>query len=316
MRRVAFVARTAACAATPMRVSAQTSPHLVVGTSAVDGGLSPLVAANGGFFKKYGLDVEVRAMPSGAATSAAIIGGSLSIGATNMLGLINAHAKGLPFQIIAPQGLYLSEKASQLIIVRKDAAIRTGGDLNGKTISSAALGDLMALATLLWIDQHGGDSSTVQRIELSPAATLAALESGRIDAAGLTQPHLSEALQSGNVRSIGKVYDAIGKRFLLTAMITTATFAGDNRDIVERYAHAQIEANGYANLHHDVTAQWLADFAKVDVAVIQRSPREIFAETLDPAMIQPAIDAAARYNVIPKPFDARDLISPIVVGIH
>jgi hypothetical protein len=34
--------------------------------------------------------------------------------------------------------------------------------------------------------------------------------------------------------------------------------------------------------------------------------------TVEPREIQPVIDAAAKYGVIEEPFDARDLIAPLV----
>lgn len=35
---------------------------------------------------------------------------------------------------------------------------------------------------------------------------------------------------------------------------------------------------------------------------------EQHARSLDPAMLQPLIDAAYKYNVLPKPLDVRDII--------
>lgn len=313
-RRPFLASASAAYMMRPRLVSAQASPHLLVGTTPVDGGIAPLVGVRAGFFKKYGLDVDVQSSVSGAATAAAIVGGSLNIGASNILGLISARARGLPFQIVAPQAMYLSEKPTQLLVVRKDSNIRNAADLAGKTVASSALGDLLSISTLLWIDQHGGDSTSVRRVELSSAAIPAALQSGRVDAAGLQEPRLSEELRSGNVRVIGKMYDAVGKRFLVTAMFATSTFANENRDLLTRYARAQLEANVFANAHQDQTALLLAEFAKVDLRSIQGTQRQLYAETLDLSMIQPVIDAAVRYKVIDRAIDARELISPVVLS--
>lgn len=281
-------------------------------TAPIDGAIGPLVGVRGGFFKNHGLEVELRSMSSGAAMAAAVAGGSLHVAATNILGLISAHVKGIPFQIIAPGGLYVTEQPAEMLVVRKDAAIRTAADLNQKTIASSALGDLDSVAALAWIDLHGGDSKTVRRVEISPAATQAALEAGRIDAAGLQEPRLSEALQSGNIRVLGKMYDAIGKRFMVSAIFSMAEFTTANRDAVTRYYRAQLEANAFANAHPDQTARWLAEFANADVDLIQRTPRKIMAESMDLALIQPVLDAAVRAKVIERGFDLRELISPII----
>ena len=253
-------------------------------------------------------------MTSGAALSAAVAGGSLQIAGSSVMGLITAHTRGVPFQIVAPGTVYVSDKTAELLLVRKDAPIHTGADMNGKTIASPALGDLLSTAILSWIDQNGGDVKTVRQIELPSAATQAALESGRIDAAGFVEPRLSEALRGGNVRVLAKPLDAIGKRFMISAEFATADFINANRDVIARFAKAQCEANAFANAHPDQTAPWLADFAKIDVDAILHGRREIFDETMIVDNLQRVIDAAARYKVIAQSFDARDMISPVVLN--
>jgi NitT/TauT family transport system substrate-binding protein len=246
---------------------------------------------------------------------AALIGGSLNVTSVSVAGLIAAHAKGIPFQMLAPGGMYVSEQPAEMLVVRKDAPIHSGADLNGKTVASSALGDIDSVAVSAWIDQHGGDSRTVRHLEIPPPAIPAAIEAGRIDAAGLQEPALSLALRGGNLRGIGKAYDAIAKRFLVSMTIVMADFASANREVIVRFLRAQLEANAFANTHHDQTAIWLAEAANVDVATIVHTPRKILAESLDPAMIQPVIDASVRYKVIEKAFDPRDLISPAILSL-
>jgi len=312
-RSFAAAGAAAACAA-PGGLRAQTPVHLIVSTSPIDGGISPLVGLRGGFFKNHGLDVDLESFSSGSAQVAALVGGSLNIAGTNLLGLINAHIKGVPLQIVAPGGMYVSEKPAEMLVVRDDPSIRTAADLNGKTLASSALGDLDSIAALAWIDQHGGDSKLVHRVELPPSATTAALLAGRIDAAGLQEPRLSEALRTGKIRGLGKMYDAIGRRFLVSAEVAMADWAAANRDAVVRYYRAQLEANVYGNAHQDVTARWLADFAHADLDAILHTPRKVLAESLDLPLIQLVIDAAVRYKVIEKGFDARDLVAPVILS--
>jgi hypothetical protein len=38
--------------------------------------------------------------------------------------------------------------------------------------------------------------------------------------------------------------------------------------------------------------------------------RATYGTSLDPALIQPVIEAAAKFKLIPAPFDARELIDP------
>jgi len=315
VKRRSFVAAAGAAAGVlPRAAWAQGPAHLLVATSPIDGGISPLVALRGGFFKNHGLDVDLQSFSSGSAQVAALVGGSLNIAGTNLLGLINAHLKGVPLQIVAPGGMYVSEKPAEMLVVRDDPAIKTAADLNGRTIASSALGDLDSIAALAWIDQHGGDSKSVHRVELPPSATTAALLAGRIDAAGLQEPRLSEALRTGKIRGLGKMYDAIGRRFMVSGLVAMADWVAANRDTVLRFYRALLEANVYGNAHQDVTAHWLADFAHADLDAILHTPRKVLAESLDLSMVQLVIDAALRYKVIEKGFDARDLVAPVILS--
>jgi hypothetical protein len=68
------------------------------------------------------------------------------------------------------------------------------------------------------------------------------------------------------------------------------------------------DANRYANAHHDETAVILADYAHLDAAVIMKMNRLSNATALDPQMIQPTIDAAAKYKYIDAAFPAKELL--------
>jgi len=306
----------AACCAVPRLAAAQPLTHLTLATAPLDSGITPIVAQRAGFYRRYGLDVDVQMMNSGAAASAAIVGGALQIAGTSLMGLIAAHLKGIPFQLVTPAAVYQTEKPSDVLLVLKDSPIHTGADLNGKTIASPALGDLLSTTTMAWIDQNGGDSKTVHQVELPPAATLPALQAGRIDAAAMSEPRASDAVNAGYARVLGKPYDVIGTRFLISGYFALPDVIGANRDAIVRLAHAHHDANVFANAHQDQTAPWLAEVARIDVATVLRGRRATFAETLNPASIQPVIDAAARLKVIDHSFDARDIISPVVLNLR
>jgi NitT/TauT family transport system substrate-binding protein len=314
--RHGFIAGSAAMAlAAPFRVDAQALPHLLVGTVPTDAGMPPVFAQKTGIFHRNGVDVDVQFMNSGSAMASAVVGGGLNIGGTSVMGLIAAHLKGVPFQIIAPATVYVSAKAPEKLVVRKDSPIHTAADLNGKTIGSPSLSDLYAISTYAWVDQNGGDSKSLHEIEVPSAAAPAMLDAGRIDAAVLPEPLLSQTVNAGTTRVIGKPYDAIGLHFLVAGFFAMADFINANRDAVQRFSRSIDQANAFANAHPDQTAQWVADVTKVDAATIMRGNREIFDETLIVPNLQRVIDAAARYKAIDHAFDARDMISPVVLGL-
>jgi NitT/TauT family transport system substrate-binding protein len=302
-------------AVAPLHADAQALPHLSVGTVPTDAGMPPVFAQRAGYFRRNGVDVDVQFMNSGSAMASAVAGGALNIGGTSVMGLITAHLKGVPFQIIAPATVYVSARAPEKLVVRKDSPIHTAADLNGKTIGSPSLSDLYAISTNAWVDQNGGDSKTLHQIEVPSASAPAMLDAGRIDAAVLPEPLLSQTVNAGTTRVLGKPYDAIGLHFLVAGFFAMPDFINLNIDAIRRFSRSIDAANAFANKHPDRTAPWVADITKVDVATILRGNRELFDETLIVPNLQRVIDAAARYKAIDHAFDAHDMISPVVLGL-
>jgi NitT/TauT family transport system substrate-binding protein len=266
-----------------------------------------------GIFRKYGLDVETARMNSGAVVAAALLGGSLEIGKSSMFGLITGHVKGVPFLIEAPAALYRSAAPDTALVVAKDSPIKTGRDLDGKTLSVPALGDFFTIANSAWIDQNGGDSRTVKFIELPHRAAAEAIAAGRIAAASLAEPILDDALASGKCRILGRSLDAIGKRFIVTCYFCASDYATKNADVLARFRKAIFEANAYANAHQREMMPIIAAYSGVDEKVIASMPQTVvgsLADLRDPGMIQPLIDAAVKYRAIPARFPAKELIDP------
>jgi NitT/TauT family transport system substrate-binding protein len=293
----------------PRGVVAQTLPTLRVTGPNIDDFKPVYYAIRSGLFARYGINVEVLPSKSGSAGLASVAGGSADIGFTSLPAVIEAHARGLPFQAIAPAALYLSESPTTVLFVRKDSPIRSARDLNGKVIGVSSLQDMIAMATFAWIDRNGGDSRTLHPLELPNSALLAAIEEGRVDAGTLIEPFLHQGMASGKIRILGKNLDAIGKRFQLNVYVATDTYIRSHRDTVERFERALHEAILYTDAHLPETVDLVASFTHLNPDVVAHSARAIDPEYLEPENIQPVIDVAARYRLIPKAFPASEIMS-------
>src|SRR6201999_2147791 len=177
--------------------------------------------------------------------------------------------------------LYNAEKPNIGMLVLKDSPIRTGADLNGKTISSLAVRDLNAIAMYAWIDKTGGDSKTVKVIELPSSAVLAGLEEHRADAAAIIEPALTQLLTTGKARVLAHQFDAIGSRVEQTAFASTSPFVDANRDLMSRFAVAMHESEVYTNSHLPQTAELVASFAGITEDVVLHSVRVIDPEYVE-----------------------------------
>lgn len=313
MRRSWFLASAATAVAMPNIVLAQALPKVRLGSTASQDVIGALYGVRGGVFQKNGVDVEHVPMNGGAAIMAAVVGGSLEIGKVAIFDIIRAHVKGIPILMEGAAEIYHAENPDAALVVAKDSPYKKAADLNGKTFSSPGLRDFFAIADMAWMDANGGDSRTAKFVELPGSATVAAIGAGRIDAASIAKPVLTDAIQSGTCRILGYSMSVFGKQFCATGYITTTAYAQANPDVLARFRNGLVEASAYANTHQAEMIPIIAQLTKLDPQVIAAMPPTFIgavAQLRNPAMFQPIIDQAVKYNVIPARFPYLEMIDP------
>jgi NitT/TauT family transport system substrate-binding protein len=223
-----------------------------------------------------------------------------------MLGMMDAYLRGVPVVVVAANALYRSSSPTALLQVAADSPLRTGADLNGKICAVGAIGDLNTLATSVWVDKNGGDSKTLKFVEIPVSAVAEALAQHRVDAAIMLQPMLDNSLADGKTRTLGDAYGAIASTFMYGAWAARADWAAQHAELLRRYVRVSTEAARYTNAHPAETAPIMAEVTKIPLPVMLKMHRVATGLALDPATVQPVIDAAAKYHQIPRAFAAKD----------
>ena len=307
LSRPAFLAGGLAALAAPA-FSADMATVRVAGTPDADI-VGALWAAHSGIFQRAGLDVQVQRLNSGSAVTAAVVGGSIDIGKSSVVGLIAAYVKGVPLVIEAVADVYDAKAPNTGFVVAKNSPITGPKDLAGKTIASPALGDLFSTVSGAWIDANGGNSKASNFIELPIPLIVNAIAAGRVDGAMLVYPYFQQAKDSGVCRIIGHPFDIIAKFFGVTYYFCAKPYAQANADVVARFRRGLATASTYALAHKNEMAPVIVDYTKLDRALIDKLPLGI-GVGMDQAPLQAVIDFAARIKSIPAPFPATDIIDP------
>ena len=310
LRRALFLSTSAAFVAAPRPARAQSLTKLKIGSTASGDVVIALWAQQSGIFQKYGLDGDVQRLNNSAAVVAAVLGGSLDLGRASLFSLIVARSKGLPIVLEAPSALYRVSSPDAALVVAADSPIRSARDLNGKLLASASLGDLFSTMNAAWLDANGGDSRTVKYVELPGSATANAIVAGRVDAAMLADPALSEAVGSGKCRVLGHPEDVLGKVSMATALFCSADFAAKNAALMGRIRKALDESAAYGIAHPAEMIPVIAKFSGVDPKLVVPAQLGRASDLLDPQLTQPTIDVCAKYKAIPKAFPVREMIDP------
>ena len=315
MRRIDFTnglaLATVAASTAPALAQTPTVTTLHIGVNASDDVTPILWARETGMFAKAGLEVDIQKFTSGSTITAAVLGGSLDIGRSSLLPLIEARARGIPVQLIVPDALSIPNAGTDGLVVPKNSPIATGKDLNGATLPVPSINDFNTIATRAWIDQTGGDSKTVHFIELPISSIIPAILDGRVPAGMITNPSLAKGLADGTIKVLGRPDQAIAKRYLITAYFSTEPFIAAHRDAIAAFSRVMLSSNTYTNVHHAEAVVKVAAFWGINASVIENESTPPAAVKFDQADIQPLVDAAVRYGVLAKPIDVATFIAPM-----
>lgn len=195
-----------------------------------------IVAHEGGFYKKQGLDVELIEFKSGTDLIKAIVGGQLDSG---VLGFTNAVAwasKGADLKVVGG-----AQHGYHAIVARDDSGIRTVADLKGKTLASQAEGstaDTVLKGVVL--KQAGLKPDDVNIMGVSPQVAVQSLLGKRVDAAFLFEPQASIAQLIAPVKQIYEIGEVWP--FPCMVVITSGDTLKKRKDAVWKSLDAQREA--------------------------------------------------------------------------
>jgi len=302
-----FGAAGAAVVATPTR--AQATP-IRVGCLAGESTGAALYAQDEGFFTKRGLNVSISTSVNNSAAATAMIGGELDVAIADVVVISIGHDKGIPFVALAPAELH-SNKVPTLAIAVGNPALKLGKDFDGKVFGCATLRGLGYLVTSAWIDNNGGDSKSIKWVTIPFPLGGEALKRGTIDAFVAPDPFISAALELGN-HLVLLDKNPIAPAILQGAWYSTKDWIAKNTAQAKAFAAAIGEANAWGNVNTQAAAAVLAKYSNMPLATIAAQKMHgQYQVQFDFSTIQPLIDGAAKYDLISKPFPARDLVASL-----
>lgn len=295
--------------ALPRLARAQAATTLRIGWTKSEIGAQPYYAVQEGFLSRNGLTGELSEFPNSQAQSTAAAAGSIDLAAADMIQLASAYLHGVPFAFFAGAAIYTSANPLLQLLVTKESPIRKASDLEGQTVAVIALNSISAISVQEWLRVNGADVSKVKIFEMPFPLMGPALQRGTVAAALFSEPFLTRALPE--CRVLGNTYDTVAKAFYVTAWFGTRDWLTKDRDVARRFTKAIYETARWQNTHHDETAVLLSEQTKVPVETIKAMHRTTFATSLDPKLIQPVLDIAARYKVIDRPVSAAQIMAPV-----
>ena len=274
-----------------------------------------------GFFKDEGLQLQLQQVANPPAGIAAVAGGQVDVNYSPTIPIFAASASGVGLKIIAPAdgndpagvkkvaadpsvGPKYDDSA---VVVGKDSGITSAKDLEGKKVAVPARGAQLEVTIAAAVKDAGGDPSKIQWITLDFPTAVSALESGRVDAAGLVSPFVNQAVTGG-----GQLLQSLSLGFFgpgaVGMWVTSAKEAGSKASTMSAFARAVDKSNAYASTHVAEAQEAAAKLLKVDLKTVQGGATPYFPTSIDTASLQRTVDQMRTLGYLKTNVDASSLI--------
>jgi len=267
------------------------------------------VADAKGFFRQEGLEVEIAYFEGGAAIVPAVEGGSVDLGWSNSVSLLQARASGLDFRFFAG-GVYQGPGHwTSALMVPERSSIRRAEQLQGRTVGLNTLSNINELVLRAYLDRAGTEPEAAEPLEVPFPDQPAALAAGRVDAALPVEPFVTAARRSGARVIDARPFSAIGERPFVAAFFAKTDWLREHPNTAAAFRRAVDKATRYWDDHPEERAAIIARYTEVPVALGERmiygEPRTSIAE----GDIQRLIELSHTYGLLPRTFDAREVLA-------
>jgi len=260
-----------------------------------------------GFFKKYGLEIEIFYTSGGSETLQAVMTGSVDVAMSNgFLGVVSAYAKGAPIRVIGAETTGVHDV---YWYVKADSPIKNLKDAAGKTIAYSRPGSSTNLIVLNLLKDTGSKAKPVSTGGLP--ATMTQVMTGQIDIGWAVPPFGVKDLNDGKIRIVATGSEATAlQNVTIRVDVANLESLKTKREALTNFMKGVWEAITW--MYSDPKAiEAYAAVAKVSLPVAQRTVKDFFPKSaLQIGRIegfQATLDQAYQYKRLPQPKTAKEM---------
>ncbi|SNY70177.1 ABC transporter substrate-binding protein [Paractinoplanes atraurantiacus] len=240
-----------------------------------------------GFFASRGIDLTLVPEQGGSAIVKNVVSGKYPFGFSNVTSLMAAQTSGAQLKGVAA-GVSSTGRAGRdfsAIVVHDGSPIRSAKDLTGKTIAVNTLKNLGDTTVRQSVRSAGGDPANL-KFEAMPFGEMpAALQGGRVDAAWVVEPQLSQVLTQGGQIVASNFVDTAANLTVALYFTSEAEIA-KSPDLVTQFTAAIKDSMAYAGSHPDEVRDIVGTYTTINdtvrIAMILPSwPGEINRPSID-----------------------------------
>lgn len=271
-----------------------------------------MLGAEQGLFKKYGLNVSVQVIPSGATAVANAVSGHVEFAASTYGGLFSLASKGLPLVSIGPgsAGPAAGGKDQNQILALKSSGIQSAKGLDGKKVGVVQLQSVNQAEVQEAVKNAGGNPSTVNFVPLEFGQMGSALQHGEVDAVAVSEPFVTQIDQEMPTVDLGGLDLQIGpKAPLLTALVTKSYYAS-HKSIVKNFQEGMLASAKYADAHPKAVRAVLPKVAGISSSLAAKVMLPYYPTSVNMPAVNKIEQIMLAFKDIPKSPSISSLLVP------
>jgi NitT/TauT family transport system substrate-binding protein len=286
-----------------------TADKITLATRPISDSIPAHLCVNRGICAKYGVDLQIQNFTGTSADiAAALQSGSIDLAYVGTTNVFQARQSGFD-QVIVAAAAGESKKnpsgdANALLF--KDPSIRTGKDLEGKTVAVNGLQSASHAIVATWVLKGGGEPRKVNFINLPDPQKPAAVAAGRIDAGHVPEPYRTVGLDMG-LRAINMTLQIRPQGLWIGAYAAKGSDLAARPKAYKNFVRALQESSELANSNRALAKETLKGFSTLDKDLIDKSNLPLFGARVsfgNAVFWKNAININFGANVTVRPEDA------------
>lgn len=273
---------------------------------------APLFAAKKeGYFKQEGIEVDTSRVVSGTAGIPGAVAGAYDIVYTNIVSVLLAKSQGIDLRIIA-SGSQAGTKPPDTsgLIGRTADHIRSGKDLEGKTLAVNQRNNINWLFAVAWVKKTGGDISKVHIREVPFPQMIDAVKSKQVDVAHAIEPFLGNGLRDPNLTIVGWPFSTVLPGIRAAAWVAMDNTVRKRPEVIHKFVHALRKGAVWLNTHRgtDDFYKVISGYTRLKPAAVAHMHLRTISTDIDIPAMKRLSELMVEFGMLKRPIDPTPMV--------
>ncbi|MFC4013069.1 ABC transporter substrate-binding protein [Nonomuraea purpurea] len=282
--------------------------QLLVGVVPVPSSAPLFIAEKRGLFKEEGLTVKTEIIQAPQAVMPKIANGSMDAFLTSYVSLMAINDSGAAKLKLFQHSQEAAPNVAG-VVVAKGSPIKSAADLKGKNIAVNVLAALGETLTNAHLQEAGLKPDDVKYVAVPFADQLAALSSGKVDAAWLVEPFLTAAKKAGGTQIIDTT-SGVTAGVPIDGWGVSEAWLAKNPKTAAAFHRALAKAQQIAGADRKAIDEVVPTYTQIPADAAAAMTLGTFSMEADRASVQKLADLLHGYGFLKNKVDAAQLFAP------